>query len=161
MIQVKNERVWNVLKPVLQLASRYLDNAHLWPWYVYSISSAVLDVRDELLIIRRWDALLSAGDSENKTLSDNPHNTKWKSLHFRLRRPEEIAAHAVDMRTLLRNMTSHWVFQIRPSGFGHTDGNPSEGAWTGVTSPVTTGAGGSITLCESLVRGLLEPGLTV
>ena len=34
MIQAENKIVWDVLEPILQLTSRYLDNAHLWPWYV-------------------------------------------------------------------------------------------------------------------------------
>ncbi|KFZ10037.1 hypothetical protein V501_05355, partial [Pseudogymnoascus sp. VKM F-4519 (FW-2642)] len=125
----KNKIVWDVLEPVLQLASRYLDNAHLWMW---------------------WDALLSEANSSNKRTEQSPYESDVQNLRFWMRKPEEVYKQTVQVKDLLRDMGGQWFFNLR-SGFRNpTNGGLQEGSWLGVTLRAGGPGKGSITLSAEL-----------
>ncbi|KFY13370.1 hypothetical protein V492_03323 [Pseudogymnoascus sp. VKM F-4246] len=134
-----NPIVWEALEPVLKLTTRYLDNAHLWPW---------------------WDALLSKKDSDNKSTKPSPYNDGTTNLFFKLRTSEEVYTQAIPVRNRLMEMAGHWVLRFRSPNRDARDGSPQAGAWWGVTIPVTVAGKASITINSELFRPLLKEDLT-
>ncbi|KFZ15449.1 hypothetical protein V502_05581 [Pseudogymnoascus sp. VKM F-4520 (FW-2644)] len=133
-----NEIIWDVLKPILQLTSRYLDNAHLWPW---------------------WDALLSEANSDNKITEESPSLKDTQNLCFRMRTGEEVSKQTVQVKDLLRAMAGHWHLRLRSMCCSPSHGGPQDGDWFGVTMPFGGPGKGTITLGAELIRALLTKDL--
>lgn len=161
MIQAENKIVWDVIEPILQLTSHYLDNAHLWPWYVQYCVRGFWSYRWADKHLLRWDALLSDANSDNKRTEQSPHNTREQNLHFRVRKPEEASKQTEQVKELLRAMSGHWFLKMRSMFRNPTNGGPMETHWLGVTTALGGPGKGSITLSSELIMVLLRKDLTV
>jgi hypothetical protein len=159
MIQADNPIVWKVLKPILQLTTRYLDNSHLWPWYVqYCVG---FEVTDELIAFPRWDALLTEADCNNKSTEPSPHFDGMHNLFFKRRTAEEIYNKSLPLKDLLREMAGKWFLCLRSSYRDPAHGGPQDDNWWGVTIPTAGPGKGSVTLCTQFITSLLRSDLTV
>ncbi|OBT69222.1 hypothetical protein VE03_01844 [Pseudogymnoascus sp. 23342-1-I1] len=135
----ENEIVWEALKPVLQLTTQYLLNAHLWPW---------------------WDALLSEANSDNKIIEQSPHVSSEQNLFFWMRTPEEVSKQALQVKELFMEMKGHWLFHFRSMFSNSTRGGPTSIEWTGVTTMYGGPGKGSICIGSELMEALVRTDLT-